>query len=263
MPGAALLAGRSAARSGAGLVTLAVPAAAAGAIRARIIVETMLDFPSTRSGGFDISAVPRLIAAASRFDVVALGPGLGTGREMAAFVKRVACGIRAPLVLDADGLNALDGAPQILQKRKAPTILTPHPGEAARLLNISNESIHENREGAARRIATLARTVVILKGHHSIITDGAGVYINKTGNPGMATGGSGDVLTGVVAALLGRGEAPLDAARLAAHIHGRAGDLAARKFGQDGLIATDILEFLPLALAERIARNRVSRSARS
>ncbi|MBL8695646.1 MAG: NAD(P)H-hydrate dehydratase [Planctomycetes bacterium] len=256
MPGAAYLAGQAAMRAGAGLTTIAVPDAALPMVGAKVTVQTLLDLPSTRAGTLAPKAEKLLIAAAAEFDAVALGPGLGADSATARTIRRVVCEITKPLVLDADGLNAFASANALadLARRKAPTVLTPHPGEAARLLGSTTAKIQADRVGAARTLAQRARAFVILKGAESCISDGTKVHINRTGNPGMATGGSGDVLTGIVAAFLARGLPPWDAAVLAAHVHGRAGDLAARDGGEDGLLATDLLEFLRRAVAERVQR---------
>jgi NAD(P)H-hydrate epimerase len=156
-----------------------------------------------------------------------------------------------PLVLDADALNALAEAAIFAAKAPrrstAPRVLTPHPAEFARLIGVSTAEVQARRQGIAQQFAARHGVVLILKGHDSVITDGARTAINTTGNPGMATGGTGDVLTGIVTGLLCQGLPPYDAARLAAHVHGLAGDLAAKELGQVSLIASDLLRFLPPA----------------
>jgi NAD(P)H-hydrate epimerase len=152
-----------------------------------------------------------------------------------------------PLVLDADGLNALAEDAAALRRAPAPRILTPHPGEMARLTGQGIGEVQQSRKAVALRFARENRAVVALKGHRSVVTDGRRAFVNPTGNPGMATGGAGDVLTGAIAALIGQHLAPFEAAVLGTYAHGLAGDLAAERFGQIGLIATDILDFLPQA----------------
>jgi NAD(P)H-hydrate epimerase len=152
-----------------------------------------------------------------------------------------------PVVIDADAINALATAPrEFILPRKA--ILTPHPGEFARLLGLSTQQVQDQRLELARDYAQRRNTVVVLKGHRSLITDGERVYINSTGNSGMATGGSGDVLTGVIAALLGQKMLPFDAACLGTYLHGKAGDLARDELGELSLIASDLLRYLPEAI---------------
>ncbi len=178
---------------------------------------------------------------------MALGPGMSREAGAEDVARKLALGLDHPLVLDADGLNAFEGRAHDIAARAQPTVLTPHPGEAARLVGEFDGRDAAARRGAAVELARVTKGVVILKGHGSVITDGERVEIIETGNPGMATGGSGDVLTGVVAGLLGQGLLPFDAARLGAHVHGLAGDLAAAELGETSLIAGDLLRFLPAA----------------
>ncbi len=150
-----------------------------------------------------------------------------------------------PLVLDADGLYALEQQTDHLRSRPAPSILTPHPGEFARLLGTDTTTVQSQRQDLAVRFAAEHSVVLVLKGHGTIVTDGRRVYHNTTGNPGMATGGTGDVLTGLIAALLGQGLEPFAAAQLGVHLHGLAGDLARDEVGEVSLIASDLLDYLP------------------
>jgi len=154
---------------------------------------------------------------------------------------------QTPLVVDADGLNALQGQVAQLRGRAAPLILTPHPGEFARLLGSDISAVQGDRQGLAVRFAAEHRLVVVLKGHGTVVTDGRRVYVNATGNPGMATGGTGDVLTGLVAALVGQGLEAFVAAQLGVYLHGKAGDLARDELGEVSLIASDLLTYLPRA----------------
>jgi len=254
MPGAAFLAGQGASRAGAGLVTIACAEPLLPVLGAKVTVQTLLPLIATTNGVIKKAAVREIVENLGRFDAVALGPGLSVEAEAADFVRNVLLKIDKPLVLDADGLNAIANDPGIVKKREKATILTPHPGEAARLLGITNSEVQQNRCDAAERLAALTGGVILLKGAETIVTDGSRIYINHTGNPGMATGGAGDVLTGIAAALLARGMDGFEAAVLAAHVHGRAGDLAAGHIGEDGMLATDILERIPAAIRERIRR---------
>lgn len=252
MAGAAVLAGRAALRAGAGLVTLAVPEPIA-AIVAGASLETMtIALPSCERGRLDPAAAARIIELAPRFDAVALGPGLGGGaldEELAATLRRAVLGCEVPLVLDADGLNAFAGRIGELADRAAATVLTPHAGEAARLLDASVEEVLSDRLASVREASWCARSVVVLKGRQSLVAaPNSEVAITPTGNPALATGGSGDVLTGVVAALLAGGLAPFEAARLGTYWHGLAGDEVAAVKGDRGVVATDVIEVLPVVL---------------
>lgn len=252
--GAAVLAAVGALRSGAGLVTVATPAPClplVASARPELMTEPLA---VSGSGGLDPSGLDRLLALAADRDSVVLGPGLGqdvpTRELVRAFVR--ACPV--PLVVDADGLNAL--APiaadaEANLKRQAPTILTPHPGEMARLLGLTTAEVQRDRLGAATRLAGRTGAVVVLKGERTLVAEPNGrSAVVPCGNPGMATGGTGDVLAGVAGSLLARHGA-LVAASAAAYVHGRAGDLAAERWGEEGLTAGDLADAVPLAI-ERI-----------
>lgn len=257
MPGAPWLAAQGASRAGAGLVTIATAESALVALAAKTIVQTLQPLPSTRDGFVTFGALRRAIELCDSFDAAVIGPGLslnlGSVRFANAFIKK--CPI--PLVVDADGLNAMAAASKLIIRSDAPRVLTPHPGEAARLLSTDCVHIQRDRVGSAVAIARRFGAVAVLKGAGTIVTDGSRVFINKTGNPGLATGGSGDVLAGIVASFLARKMAPFEAAILSVYIHGRAGDLAAVRIGELGMIATDLLEQIPVALRERTRGVRV------
>ncbi len=249
-PGAAVLAARSVLRGGAGLVTLGCPAAARPLIASQLLGEMSCALPSDDAGGFASQAAPQASALASQRNAAAIGPGLGRSDETVAFARTVAVALPVPTVVDADALNALAGRIETLAAAAAPRVLTPHPGEAARLLDRAIADIATDRREAATTLAVRAGSVVILKGAGTIVTDGTRLHVSTTGNPGMATAGSGDVLTGLVAALLAQGLAAYDAAVLGAHVHGRAGDLAAADVGERGMIAADLIPRLAIALRE-------------
>jgi hydroxyethylthiazole kinase-like uncharacterized protein yjeF len=182
---------------------------------------------------------------------LAIGPGVSRNEETRSLVRAIVAELSRPCVIDADGLNAL--TPEIIGARPGsePVVLTPHPGEMSRLASLDMRSVLADRDAVARDVARRARAVVVLKGAASVIADPEGqLYVNPTGNNGMASGGTGDVLTGVVAALLARGMAPLQAATLGAYVHGMAGDLAAESLGEMGMVAGDVLDHLPHALVE-------------
>jgi NAD(P)H-hydrate epimerase len=250
MSGAAILCGRAALRGGAGLVRCAVPAEilpiVAGGDPCYLTVPLIPD----GEGRVAEEAVAPLLAAAKGQDVLAVGPGMGRSAGVTAVVFALLESTSLPMVLDADGLNALSGQTQQIASRQAPLIITPHPGEFARLLGTTVAEVQANRSALARQFAWEHRVIVVLKGHGTVVTDGLRLYINKTGNPGMATGGTGDVLTGLIAALLGQGMEPFTAAQLGVHLHGLAGDLARERLGEPSLIATDLLKYLPGAFQQ-------------
>jgi ADP-dependent NAD(P)H-hydrate dehydratase len=247
MTGAALLATRAALRSGAGLVTLGLPTRIHPLVAPAMLEGMVLPLPCTEAGAFTEDAGQPTIDFILKTTAVALGPGITTEDETVLFVSRVVHRAKTPMVVDADGLNCLAKVPSVLRAAAGPRVITPHPGEAARLLGATAEAVQADRPAAAKTLAERTGAVVVLKGHGTLITDGTRVAVNRTGNPGMATGGAGDVLTGVIGALLAQGMAPFDAARLGAHVHGLAGDLAAARLGQISLIAGDLVDFLPAA----------------
>lgn len=247
--GAAILAARAAVRSGAGLVTAAVPEAILQTVDLGSVESMTLGLPS-----FSSEAVAAVLQAADGKAALALGPGLGQEPEVVAFIRQAVLAAPLPLVLDADGINAFAGRPGDLSQRKAPTVLTPHPGELGRLLGMSAAAVQADRLVAARRAAAETGAIVVLKGSRTLIAEpGGDAWVNPTGNPGMATGGSGDVLTGLLAGLIGQREAygldVLDAVLLAVYLHGSAGDLAVEEKGENALAAGDLLDFLPAAFA--------------
>lgn len=238
--GAAFFAAMGALRSGAGLVFLGVPESIYG-IEAVKLNEPVI-FPLPDAGGrLSADAVPEILTRLPRMDAVLVGPGLGQSEGTLAVVRAVLEKAECPVVVDADGINVLSAHRDLLRGRKLPTILTPHDGEFARLGGV----IGEDRMAAAAALAEELGCVVLLKGHETCITDGTDGYLNPTGNPGMAVGGSGDVLAGVITALLGAGLPPLEAAACGAWLHGAAGDRCAAELGQYGMLPTDMLSALP------------------
>jgi NAD(P)H-hydrate epimerase len=247
MSGAAVLCGCAALRGGAGLVYVAVPEVIQPVVAAGNPCYLTAGLPADENGQLGDHAEARVLALAQGKDVLALGPGLGQGRAVTALVLAVLAQVRLSLVLDADGLNVLRQYTDCLRGRPTPAVLTPHPGEFARLVGCDVAAVQAQRQELAVRFAADHGVVLVLKGHNSIVTDGRRCYVNPTGNPGMATGGSGDVLTGLVAALLGQGLEAFAAAQLGVYLHGLAGDLARDDRGEVSLIATDLIEYLPRA----------------
>jgi len=249
MAGAAALAARAALRGGAGLVTVAAPDSVFSIIAAQVVEALVQPLASNAHGGFAAAAQAGLMELAATADVLAVGPGIGTSPETAELIRALVTASSVPVVLDADGLNAFVGDFEELQKVGPPCIITPHPGEAARLLGITTAEVQNDRVGAARDLAARSGAIAILKGYRSLIASANGaIAVNPTGNPGMATGGSGDVLTGLIAAFVGQGVEPVTAARAGAFYHGEAGDRAAELMGEVSLIASDIIDMLPEAL---------------
>lgn len=241
--GAAYFAAMGALRTGAGLVYLGVPESIY-AIEAVKLNEPVV-FPLPDQGGrLSEAAVPEILEKLPRMDAVLIGPGLGLGQGSFAVLKAVLTHAACPVVVDADGITLLVPHMDILRGREAPTILTPHDGEFTRLFG----PVGEDRMASARAAALESRGIMLLKGHRTCVTDGIREYRNTTGNPGMAVGGSGDVLAGVLVSLLGQGLEPLEAAACAAWLHGKAGDLCAGELGEYGMLPTDLLDFLPRLL---------------
>ena len=254
MPGAIGLAGMACLRSGAGLVTLAVSSD---------VIDTVASYsPNYMTLGWSMEgeSVAATSLAAIRQKVigssaVAIGPGLGLSAASVSLLQVVSACAKMPMIVDADGLNAMAAERDLLRNTVGPRILTPHPGEFARLV-ADDDLARKSRGDDGERVAAAGslaacdpsgRTIVVLKGHHTVVSDGRRFAVNQTGNPGMATGGSGDVLTGIILGLVCQGLAIWDAARLGAHLHGCAGDIAAARLGTVSMIASDIIDSLPAA----------------
>ena len=245
--GAVVLAARAAVRGGAGLVTVAVPEHLVHVVDAGSIESMTLGLPSERGGWSRKAVEPLLQAIVERASpgALALGPGLGLSDDARVLARQVLARSMAPVVLDADGISAFAGDARALRARDADLVITPHPGELARLLGVATDAVVSDRWGHARRAAQETGAVVVLKGRQTLISDPVlGTWVNPTGNPGMASGGSGDVLTGVIAALLAQGLEPPSAARMGVYVHGLAGDLAAGTWGETSMAASDLVDEL-------------------
>ena len=248
MSGAAALAGRSALRAGAGLVRVATPKSVLPIVASIEPSFTTIPLPEDSLGRISAKAVNIILEAVGQNDAVAFGPGVGTSGALHSVLESLLEQEGLKIVVDADGLNNLAGIKNWHNKLKANMIVTPHPGEMKRLWSgLFREPLPDQRQQQAIQLAQHTGTIVALKGAGTVVTDGEKVYINKTGNPGMATAGSGDVLTGVITALLGQRLSDFDAAVLGVYVHGMAGDIAADKLGQVGMITTDIVDSLPEA----------------
>ena len=241
--GAAYLAAMGALRSGAGLVYLGVPESIYAIEAVKLNEPVVFPLPD-KEGKLSEEAVPEIRKRLPAMDAVLVGCGLGISEGTLAVVKAVLENAVCPVVLDADGINVLSGHMDILRGRQYPTILTPHDGEFRRV----GGSVGDDRMASAGVFASEFGCVLLLKGHRTCITDGQTGYVNGTGNPGMAVGGSGDVLAGILTGLLGQGIEPLKAAACAAWLHGAAGDLCASELGQYAMLPTDMLSALPRLL---------------
>lgn len=241
--GAAALAAMGALRCGAGLVYLGVPESIYEIEAIKLTEPVIFPLPDT-NGSFGQQAVDKILSRLQGMDAVLIGPGIGRTDGTFAVVKAVLESYNRPVVLDADGINVLSEHIDLLRGRTGPTVLTPHDGEFARIGGI----LTKDRAQAAMAFAQETKSIILLKGHRTVITDGRMCYLNQTGNPGMAVGGSGDVLAGMITALIGQGISPLEAAACGAWLHGAAGDICAKEIGQYGMLPTDMLQVLPRLL---------------
>jgi hydroxyethylthiazole kinase-like uncharacterized protein yjeF len=249
--GAAVMAAKGALRSGAGLVSVATPIGLVPIIQQQVFEAMCIPAGESIDGTLGIGSEKELLNASGTMSACAIGPGLTTHYETVQVVKDLIQRITVPMVIDADGVNALAGNPGILLKAKAPVVLTPHPGEMARLLGVSAADIQRDRINVAQGFAEEYGVTLVLKGAGTVIATPQGdVFINSTGNPGMATGGAGDVLTGMIGSMLAQGYGPTRAACLAVYLHGLAGDLAAGEKGEAGMIAGDVIEKIPEAIKQ-------------
>lgn len=238
--GAAALSAMGALRSGAGLVYLGVPEGIYAIEATKLNEAIVLPLPD-REGKLSIGALPEILKMLPNMDAVLFGPGWGKSEANFLIAKAILECCEKPVVVDADGINVLAGNMDIVRERKAPTIMTPHPGEFARIGGRNGT----DRQAAAESFAQTQGCILLLKGHGTVITDGKHTYVNLTGNPGMAVGGSGDVLAGMIVSLIGQGIDPLEAAACGAWLHGAAGDICAQEIGQYGMLPSDMVEVLP------------------
>jgi ADP-dependent NAD(P)H-hydrate dehydratase len=262
MSGAACLSGVAALRGGAGLVSVACPVGIQPIVAGYEPGYMTIGLPEGIEGQFSIATLDEISNVVDGNNSVAVGPGLGNSADVVEVVRRVFSEVSVPLVLDADGLNALaasfrDGRWEATE-HAGPRILTPHPGEFSRLSGLSISEIEEDRARSATEFAKRNKVILVLKGPGTVVTDGERISINPTGNSGMATGGSGDVLTGLTAALLARGDDPFEATKLAVYLHGLAGDIAAQTLSQPGMIASDLPRYLGAAWKQLLCSSESS-----
>ena len=245
MSGAACLAAMGALRSGIGLIQVMVPESIQGILSAAVLEVMTGGLAETEAGSVSLSGYSRILDLQDRWNVLAVGPGLSLHPETQQVVRELITKWEGPLVLDADGLRAVAGRGELLLERKGATILTPHLGEMRALLQ-GEEPVEE----VVQEWADAHQVLVVLKGHHTLVTDGHFDYRNRSGNAGMATAGSGDVLTGMIGSFLAQGMDAFDAAAIGVYLHGRAGDRAAKIYGEWGMIASDLVAHLPGAILE-------------
>jgi ADP-dependent NAD(P)H-hydrate dehydratase / NAD(P)H-hydrate epimerase len=256
--GAAAMAGISALRIGAGLVTVATPESISPILESKLLEVMTSPIPETPDHRLGHQSEEALLSFSKQKTALGIGPGLGTSDETSALLIKLLPQLECPCLLDADALNAVAGHPEIFSNMKWPAVLTPHPGEMARLLGgtASAKSINENRVGIAKDFAERYRVVLVLKGARTVVTDPTGqTAICPTGNPGMASAGMGDVLTGIITGLLAQGLSPWNAALAGVFLHGLAGDLAAGRVGQPSLIASDVIASISSALTDTLDAN--------
>ena len=249
LSGAAALCTMGALRVGAGLVTLGLPKSLHDPMVEKLTEAMLKVLPETKEGSLSLQGLAEAATTIEKMDAVGIGPGLSQHPQTKDVVRQLLPKVRKPLVLDADGLNALAEDVGLLKKLPLPIIVTPHPGEMGRLIRLSAEEVQQDRERIAKEFAKKYNVVTVLKGHATVVANFEGAcYINDTGNPGMASGGCGDVLTGMIAGLLGQKLSLFDAACLGVYLHGLAGDLAAAQRGQIGLLASDLADTIPQAI---------------
>jgi ADP-dependent NAD(P)H-hydrate dehydratase len=248
MSGAVCLAGTAALRGGAGLVSVACPQGIQSIVAGYEPGYMTIGLPEDSDGQLSIATLDELPRLIDGKDSIGIGPGLGTSADLPEVVHRLCAAASCPVVLDADGLNALAATVRSGDwegvEHRGPRVLTPHPGEFSRLSGLSVSEIEHDRSGTASVFAKRNNVILVLKGSGTVVTDGKRISINPTGNSGMATGGSGDVLTGLTSALLASGGDPFEMTRLAVYLHGLAGDLAAEAMSPPGMIASDLPRFL-------------------
>ena len=248
MAGAAIMAGKAALRCGIGLLKIAVPKSIYPVCATNILESVYYPLEETSNGVISSKNTDFFLEMCEKSSAVVIGCGLSVCDDTKNLVQSVITNCEKPLVIDADALNCICNKPEILKNLKAPAIITPHPGEMARLLHSTPKTVNSNRENTAINFAKKFGVVTVLKGAGTIIASPDGeVYINHTGNSGMATGGSGDVLSGIIGSLLAQGAAPINAAAAGVFLHGTIGDLAAEKLGKISMLPTDMIDMIPTA----------------
>lgn len=249
LTGAAYLASDAALLTGSGLVTCAIPKSLNSIMETKLTEVMTFPLEDNGKGHFSLSAFHKIKEFSQKTDVVAIGPGISQKGEVGKLIKKLIKTLDVPIVLDADGINCIADEPQILKKAKKALVITPHPGEMSRVIRKEIGYIQKNRKSVAKNIAKKYGLTVVLKGKNTVVaSQHENVYVNKTGNPGMASAGVGDILTGIIASLIGQGFSPFNAAECSVYIHGLAGDIAAKEKGEVSLRAQDVLNNISNAI---------------
>lgn len=247
--GAPYLSSLGALRSGSGYVYTLVPQYLQTIMSIKLTEAIIRPVYDNKTGNFTMESWQDILKYIKEMDALAVGPGMGIDADRIYIVKEIIKNAKVPVVLDADAIGCISSNPKMLKNHRSTIVATPHPGEMAKLLDISIEKLQEKRVYYSELIAKKYNMTIVLKGHKTVVASPTqGIYINDTGNPGMATAGSGDILTGMIASFLGQGIKPFEAAKLGVHIHGIAGDITNEEFGEYGMIATDIMKNIPLAI---------------
>ncbi len=244
MFGAAVIAAKAALRSGVGLVKLTVPESAYPLVAAHLTQPIFNPVYANETGTFSAAAVAGITENLDWADSIVLGCGIGVNDDTCEVVETVLKKSKSPVILDADGINCIKPRISILKEIKVPVVLTPHPGEMAGLISKQVAEIQENRIEISKSFAREMHSILVLKGANTVVTDGYEVFVNTTGNPGMAMGGSGDMLSGIIGAFIAQGLSPFDAAKAAVYLHGLSGDMAAKLYGEKGMLVSDMTEQL-------------------
>lgn len=247
LTGAAYLCCQGTLLSGSGLVTLGIPKSLNPIMEIKLTEVMTLPLDETDEQSLSSASQDKILNFVSKVDALAIGPGISRNTQTQDLIRNLIVRIDRPIVLDADGINAFEGFASKLKEVNAPLVITPHPGEMSRLIKKNINDIQRDREGIAKDFSRKFNSVVVLKGFKTVVANKDEIYVNESGNPGMATGGVGDILTGMIASLIGQGLDPFGAAKLACYVHGLAGDLALKEEGEISLTAGSILKYLPKA----------------
>ncbi len=250
MPGAAVICAKSALKSGVGLLKCAFPKSIYNVMTTHLIEPIFSPMTENGDKTFSIASLNSLIKELEWADCVAIGCGIGKNDDTKVVVNEIISKSKVPIVLDADGINSIVANKDVLKDSKAPVVLTPHPGEMARLIDKPIDFVQANRIDVAKSFAKMYNTIVVLKGANTIVTDGNEVFVNITGNPGMAMGGTGDMLTGMIASFIAQGITPFNAAKCGVYIHGLCGDISASEISQRGMSVNDMIELLGALMSE-------------
>ena len=250
MPGAAVICAQSALKTGAGLLKCAFPKSIYNVMTAHLVQPIFSPMSENENKTFSMGALTHILEELRWADSVALGCGIGNNDDTQVLCNQIIKESNVPVILDADGINSIIPNIDVLKDSKAQLVLTPHPGEMARLINEDISYVQSNRIDTARAFAKEYNCIVVLKGANTVVTDGIDVFVNTTGNAGMAMGGTGDMLTGMIASFAAQGIAPFDAAKCAVYIHGLCGDITAQEISQRGMMVKDMLELLGAVMSE-------------